>query len=610
MLAKLFSEAWLIVMVIVGFGFLIFIHEFGHFIVAKWKGVLVRKFSLGFGPALIHFTLGETEYAISLIPLGGYCKLAGEMMQPEEATGASGKKKEDEDVPPERLLGSKTVWQRMQIFAAGAILNLAAVFPLGILVALIGGQEAITQVTVGPGTAYEAGLHSGDIVKSVNGTPVKYRFEMEDAIEKIPAGRPFTMTVDRDGQELSFELTREDERDYLGLGNHVQPVIGGIHPTSAGRKAGLKIGDRIVSVKKLDEEPVKVESWSDFEAVARSSPGVQVTITVERENPAAEGTFETEEIHLTPEEVPRFSIGVKFDLDPYVGMVQGDSPAKKAGIMPGDRIVSIDGKDVQRWSDVLDYISAGGVDLAMVVARNGEEVSLAVHRSTADTLIGIAPPMDRPVIIGEVEPDSPAAAAGLQPGDSITKIDGKKTSELEDEIVLSEETATIEILRDGQKHTLKVTPEQRSKGLIGVSPMVPSEFRRPSVLGSFPEGISRALEGYSRTFVALGWLFTGRAPTKDMAGPVGIISMSYMQAETGLQQFVFFLMMISISLGIFNLFPVPVLDGGHIAFLLIEKVKGKPVSERAFITAQYVGLALLLCLVLFVTTNDVRNFFF
>jgi len=609
MFGAFFSEAWSIALVILGFGFLIFIHEFGHFIVAKRKGVLVSKFSLGFGPALIRFTIGETEYAVSIIPLGGYCKLAGEMMQPEEAKGAAGKKKEDENVPPERLLSSKSVGQRMQIFAAGALMNLIAAFPLGILMAAIGGQEVIPQVSVLPGSAYEAGIHSGDIITSVNGTPVEYWFQVEDAIEDIPPGTPFSIELKRDGRKLTYQVTRKSEDDDLGLAFCLQPVIGGLSPAGPGRKAGLRIGDRITAVKPLEKDLVPVDDWSDFERVVRNSPGMQIIVRVQREDPDTEGGFITEDIPVTPEKVPYYSIGVRLDRQPYIGAVQGDSPAARAGFKPGDRIVSIDGNPVRNWSDITTAIANGGVDLAVTVERDGEELRLAVHRPAADQPIGIASSLDRPAIVAEVEPDSPAARAGLKAGDLITSIDGTSIAETDD-ITFTEEEATIEIIRDGRKHTCRVEPEERFMGKVGVGAMSPSKFRRPPLVAVVPEGFERTIDLYGRIFSALWKLVTRKASTRKMAGPVGIISLSYMQARTGLQQFVFFLMMVSISLGIFNLLPVPVLDGGHIVFLLIEKIKGKPVSERTFVTAQYVGLALLLCLVLFATTNDFRNYIF
>ena len=216
-------ERWLIqigygLMVVAGFGFLVFVHEFGHFIVAKWKGVKVTKFSLGFGPALFKFRRGETEYALSIIPLGGFCKLAGEMVQDADKQSEA-----EEEVPPERLLTSKTVGQRAQIFAAGAILNLLVALPLGVLMALVGGDVPIAKVEAGAGGAYVAGIHSGDLVTSVNDKPVHFWFEMEEAIADAPIKTPFPVTVERtaaDGtvQTKTYQVEREDESDlFLSL---------------------------------------------------------------------------------------------------------------------------------------------------------------------------------------------------------------------------------------------------------------------------------------------------------------------------------------------------------------------------------------------------------
>jgi len=615
MFDQVLSQATHIAMVVVGFGFLIFVHELGHFIIAKRKGVRVVKFSLGFGPPIFSFRRGETQYALSIIPLGGFCKLAGETMHEKE------ERSEDEaDVPPERLLVSKTVGQRAQIFAAGAVMNLLVAFPLGILMVLIGGQTPIAKVDPEgkAGGAYSAGIHSGDLVTSVNGRPVHFWFELEDAIEKAPVNEPFPITVERrvapagegEGQTVSktYMVTRTDKSDYLGLQPYAGTTIGFVHPAGRGRKAGLKLGDEIVSVTRPGEQPVPVRQWHEFESVARSSPEKPIIITVRRKTSGNE--YKTIDIPVTPEEETDYEIGVELDngARPVVGCVQGDSPASRAGIKAGDRITVINGTDIKNWGDITKAIKEAGVTIPITVQRGGRDVNVVVERKTEKDLIGIAS-AEVALMIKEVQDNSPARAAGLIPGDIILKIGKTKVEGLSSRGLFSSGAQqTIEIKRGDEILTCTVTPRKTTYGKVGVAASPATEFRRASLMGAIPEGIRKTAWLFGRTLSVLYGLLRMEISADSIAGPVGIISLSYMQAQTGPQHFVHFLMMITVSLGIFNLLPIPVLDGGHIVFLLIEKIKGKAVSERTFAVAQYTGLAFLLALVLYVTRNDVMNF--
>jgi len=606
-----------VAMVVVGFGFLIFVHEFGHFIIAKWKGVRVIKFSLGFGPAIFSFRMGETQYALSIIPFGGFCKLAGEIIREKD-----GRPEEEANIPPERLMASKTVGQRAQIFAAGAIMNLLVALPLGVLMVLIGGQTPIAKVDPqgGQGSAYSAGIHAGDMVTSVNGQPVHFWFELENAIEQAPINKPFPVTVDRRvtptgggrGEEVvskTYTVVRANESDYLGLQRYAETIIGSVHPASPARKAGLKLGDEIVSVARPGEEAIPVNKWRDFEAVTRSSPGEEITITVRRKT-SGKDEYETVEVPVTPEEETDYEIGVEFGngAQPVVSSVQGDSPASRAGIEAGDHITAINGADIRNWGDITKAVRQAGVTVPITLLRAGQEINITVERKTEKDLIGIASG-EAALMIKEVQDNSPARAAGLMAGDIILKIGKSKIEGLSGrDLFSSEAEQTIEIKRGDEVLTCTVAPRKSIYGKVGVAASPATEFRRASLTGAIPEGFRKAAWLFGRTLSVLYGLFRMEISPENLAGPVGIISLSYMTAQTGPQHFVHFLMVITISLGIFNLLPIPVLDGGHIVFLLIEKIKGKAVSERTFAVAQYAGLTFLLALVLYVTRNDVKHF--
>jgi len=631
-----------IALVIVGFGFLIFVHEFGHFIFAKLHGVKVIKFSLGFGPAVIHFNLGETEYAVSAIPLGGYCKLAGEV---------AGEMDEDsKNVPRDRLLNSKTVGQRAQIFVAGAMMNLLVAFPLGVLMIAVGGLEPLSAVSVGGGEAFIAGVKDGDVVTEVAGEPVEYWFEMEREIEKQPVKEPFNLTVRRNGEIIPVTVSKSEMKDALGLAPRITTKLGFVHPTKPARKAGLKIGDEIISVLKKDEKVV-IEDWNDFEQLVSESIGEKLIISVRREKQKHEGgpEYDVVPIEVTPEKETLYTIGAELDLPPAVAAVQNDSPAAKAGILAGDAIASINGNDVAYWSDITRGIKQAGTVIDIVVERDGEQVPLNVERSDPSQMIGIAA-KEEPLIVAKVSDihgtgsellmlagmveellhkagvlprtyiipfiskHHDRVSDGLQPGDLLLKVQGKEIDQgalgsLKRPMLAGPSPHEFEVKRGGAVRKVSLRPQVLEVGRIGVGPMPESRFYRPPLLKAVPMGLSRTANFIKMAFGVLGGLFAGKVPTSELAGPVGVITLTYQGAQSGWQNFLQILMLISVSLGIFNLLPVPILDGGHLAFLLIEKLKGKPVNDRAMIAAQYVGLVLLLTLVLCVTWNDIRNFF-
>ena len=600
-----FASAGIIAKVVVGFGFLIFIHEFGHFIVAKWKGVKVIKFSLGFGPALLQYKLGETIYALSIVPLGGYCKLAGEM----DSAGVQGKEGEEAQSgePPEdpnRLLTSKSILARAQIFAAGAIMNLLAAFPLAVLALVIGGPVEITKVRAGSESAYIAGIANGDTIVSVNGTPVHFWDELTTAIEHAPVGTPFPVTVVRDDKTLVFQVTRGNKDDLLGVDPYLENVIGGVMPGVAW-KAGLKSGDKILSVAKEGQPPVQIKEWGDFQSITESSPGEKLTIQIERKGKTLTKV-------IAPGMVPndgtdglkKYAIGVDLAPEPVVGAVQKGSPAEAGGLKPEDRIISVNGKPVESGKQAHQAIRTAGPRLAIQVTRNGETVDLTIERRSAQELIGVV--FSR-LVVGSVKKNSPAEKAGIKPGDAIVKVDGKPF-EQEDLIFPDSNDHSLELKRDAELVTVTLKPERLYSSKIGAFAQPASEFRRTALLPAITEGVTFTAGMIGRTVKVLYHLVAGRISTNQLAGPVGIISISYQGAQSGWQHFIRILMLISISLGIFNLLPVPVLDGGHLFFLAIEKIKGKPVSERTFVVAQYVGLVLLIGLVLYVTGNDVMRF--
>ena len=254
-------------------GFLIFAHEAGHFLFAKLFRVRVLVFSFGFGKRLFGFQHRGTDYRVSLIPLGGYVRMAGDT--PEENTPAN----------PDEFL-SKPKWQRFLILFAGPAMNLviALLFVAGL--AMIGYEEVIMKPVIGsvePGrAAAKAGLQTGDLIVKVKGEPVQDFTDMAMIIS-MNAGTPVEVVFIRDGQTRTTILTPERAdgdfgpvgRAYINFG--FEPVVGRVEPGSPAAAAGLRAGDRIVSAN-----GVPVHALEDFAKVSRASQNKPIALALQR----------------------------------------------------------------------------------------------------------------------------------------------------------------------------------------------------------------------------------------------------------------------------------------------------------------------------------------
>ena len=417
-------------------GVLIFVHELGHFLMARRIGVRVLTFSLGFGPKLVGFRRGDTEYCICLIPLGGYVKMAGE--NPEEArTGGS-----DEFL-------SKSKWQRFQVLVMGPVMNLALAFIVSALVLYQGAQ--------------------------------------------VPA---------------------------------------------------------------FHQEPVVIGSF----------------------------------------------------IEP--------SAAKAAGVLPGDRFISLDGKTVDTWEDYWMVIAGKAKrDVTLLLERGGKPMTLHVVPAAQGKFelgdLAVLPVMHPEVTA--ITPDSPAKEAGLQPGDVVLAAEGERgvsNTRLIEMIKAHEgRPMTLEIKRSGQVQHLTVTPRLIG-GIVMMGAQLSAFELRTVNPGPF-EALKMSAEqnwNWGKTIVqTLGGLFTRETSVKQLMGPVAIAQVSGAAAEQSWISLFSLMAMISLNLGLLNLMPIPVLDGGHIAILALEGVSRRDFSMKVKEKMLLAGFVLLLMLMVTVIYNDLTR---
>jgi regulator of sigma E protease len=543
---------------------LIFIHESGHFAFAKIFGVKVLTFSIGFGPRVVRIRGKETEYCIGLLPFGGFVKMLEES-------------KRSEPILPEergRTFEAQSLWKRVVIVLAGPAMNV--LFPVALYTSVFLEDAQFLPPTVGgvePGKPADGKLEPGDRIASIDGESVSSFPE----VQRIVAGRagtPVKLGVERDGKSLDVSVPVADEatvRDLdivehtgrIGIDPHFPAAVIGIARHDAPAAAGLRTFDLVTAVNGK-----RIERFVDLVDALASNRGDQVVISYRR-----------------PVDVPRALGGLceLAVLEPGAATVT-PLPRAPGAAPPADASA--------RAADVLE--------------RTGIE--------SADMFVAFVPEA------------SSEWRAGLRPGDRITMLDGapqRLWRTMESELIAgADKMHDLQWTRDGapMRGLFQVRTEewddefdQHHKRYVFRTDhwLPPAPDRLVPNPHPLPYAIRRAVVQTVSVikFISVGLLrlVQGRVSLSSVSGPITMYDIAGQAAAQGTTNFVWAMALISVNLGLINLLPIPVLDGGHLLFFLFEAARRRPLPLRTREVASLVGMVMLVLLMLVAFKNDVER---
>lgn len=560
---------------------LIFIHEFGHFAFAKLFGVKVLTFSIGFGPKVVKVRGKETEYCIGLLPFGGFVKML------EEG-------KAEQPILPEekhRTFEAQPLWKRVVIVLAGPAMNL--VFPIALYTSVYLEDKEFLPPTVGAvfaGKPAEGKLFAGDVITAIEAEPVQSFPEIQKALAK-KAGVPTRISIERDGKAIDVSVTPTDEVEViepseLELYEHVgrigiaptfaAPVIGIPRTDSPAWRAGLRTFDRVTAVNGR-----KVDTFVDLIRTLAQNRGDNVVLTYVRPVSVPQGlgglcdfaVLETGIATVAPRPRPEGAVLREGDpegrikdvldrvgiegVEMYVAFVPEGSSEFKMGLRVGDRITHLDGVTQRMWK---------------VERRAG-------HALDDSTMVGLL--LKEPNRMHEL----------------VWTRDGERMSGT---FQLRQERWDDELGQHYERFVFRTThwqPRVASKLVPNPHPIVYAVRR----------GFEETFQAIKFIVVGFVRIVQGRVSIATVGGPITLYDVAGDAGARGATYFVWAMAVTSVNLGLINLLPIPVLDGGHLLLFFIEWARRRPVSVRARALSSLFGMSVLVVLMLIAFKNDVSR---
>ncbi|MDR1401510.1 MAG: RIP metalloprotease RseP [Puniceicoccales bacterium] len=562
---RFFFDLLPVIYVVLFFGGSIFVHEFGHYLAAKKRGLFVPKFSIGFGPKLFGFKIGGTEFAVSLFPLGGYVSIP----QLADFNSVEG----SYNVPSN--LKTITCLDKIITAVTGPLFNMlfavilaVAVYFIGIPVAeetlgtnigyvpptlaLPGGEEVLSP-------AYRASMLPNDRILAVDGHRVKKFSEILEFIAlgngKDERGHPLSLLeIERDGRKLQLEVNpviisphdsdeakiSDDKIRMIGVWPKQNLVIENLHSGTTARDSGLRRGDSVISAN-----GTPIFNWKALHDIAKC--GGIVALEVERDG--------ERKIFQVP--VTKLAI-----LKPYLGIVLADGTP--IDVVPEDHASAFN-------------------------ERRTQFAGLKIFCSGKNFL----------------------KANGIENGDLITSVNNEETKSLRrfEKITLESPELSMKILTESGEKTVNFGAISDAQFYGTASDSLLGVIGKYNIVTDHPNPLSQIADVTALTFKTLSSLFSASSniSAEHLMGPAGMIKVLYSSAKTSFPWLLWLVVLVNINLAILNLLPFPVLDGGLIAIAVLEKITGWKCLDRVLSKIQILCFALLMGLIAYVTFFDIRR---
>jgi len=565
-------------------GVLIVVHELGHFLVAKFVGVRVLTFSIGFGPRLFGFQYKDTQYQVCAIPLGGYVRMFGEQFS--------------EDIPEEEKKHSflhQAIWKKSLIAFAGPFFNL--VLPVILFFGVAFGMREIPLAVVGTvlngSPAQIAGVLPGDKIYQVNHIPVDNFITLMEQVGQ-QADKQIDLYIKRsighsDKEiKLSLHVDAESTQNPIDKAEKVgrigvlpivaKPQVALVNSQSAAYQAGLRTQDVIVSVNEA-----KVSSMDELMRFVQSSQ-TPIILEIKRE-----GETQTRTV-----KIPKIDVS---------WMSRKILPIKRYAVLENEIT-----KDIKKLIE----------ETKKIVVQEEKRLSQSAGISFSGNMIKT------------IAPDSPAQALGLMPGDRVVAVDGEVVGAAYEiiqkfqkdpkavHVIAYENQDGFQIaltrLKELQANKSSLFSEEQTKLGLGVGFLSPYEngpsmIKKVGLLEAFSGAFEQTAQLIVATVKSLWMLISFKVPASQLGGPIAIFGIAGEAAQRGFEFYAFVMAMISVNLGLLNLLPIPVLDGGHLLLFGIEAVQRKPLSIKTRETATRIGLFILLTMMMIAIFNDVTKIF-
>lgn len=530
---------------------LIFVHELGHFVFAKIFGVKVLTFSIGFGPKLVRIRGKETEYCIGILPLGGFVKMLEETRQDSVLP---------EDRP--RTFEAQPIYKRAIIVLAGPAMNI--LFPVLLYFGVLIGEESSSPPTIGfvaPGHPADGKLFPGDRVLSVDDEPVYTFEELRRVIQKNP-NRELTLSVFRGRERTTVTIVPQEVKiekpleivetiGEIGIGPAQHAAVIGVPRTdSPAYRAGLRTFDVVIEVR---GKPI--QRYSELEGALADNRGETVPVAYLRpvRVPSALGTmseisvYESGVAALTPD-VGTGSVSNRTGMelaDLYVYDVPEGSAEYKADIRPGDRIIAVDNVEVPTWVTFEERLfEERDKPHTITFERQGVKKQGVVQ-------------LRREVYVDEYGTERPRYV-------------------------------------------------MRARNWSPFVPEPPVESRR-AVHNALTSALEETYDVARFILVGVVRIAEGKVSLSTLGGPLTVYDVVGQESKKGISYFVWAMAVISINLGLINLLPIPVLDGGHLTFFFFEGLLRRPLPLRVREIASLFGMIFLIAMMGIAFKNDIER---